>query len=112
MKKMVLPFLLLAGGLHAQFDSTVYKLAQTIQASTLHDHVFTLASPEFEGRETGTEGNHKAAVISLTNLKQMDPSDCGRYQLLSGSKFFNHQMVQYLTECFRNSYGTYARLYM
>ncbi|HJW30176.1 MAG TPA: hypothetical protein VJ508_13130, partial [Saprospiraceae bacterium] len=46
----------------AQFDSIAYRLAHTIEPGTLHDHVYTLASPEFEGRETGTEGNHKAAL--------------------------------------------------
>ena len=69
MRILVLPLLLLAGGLHAQFDSTVYTLAQTIQSATLHDHVFTLASPEFEGRETGTEGNRKAAVYIASQFK-------------------------------------------
>ncbi len=61
MKALWLPLLLVAGIAQAQFDSTAYRLAQTIQASTLHDHVFTLASPEYEGRETGKPGNVKAA---------------------------------------------------
>ncbi len=35
--------------------------ASTIEAKTLKEHVYQLASKEFEGRETGTEGNNKAA---------------------------------------------------
>ena len=89
MRILVLPFLLIAGGLHAQFDSTVYKLAQTIQASTMHDHVFTLASPEYEGRETGTEGIRKAAVYLANQIKADGinpvPGDTNYFQEVSFS---------------------------
>lgn len=69
MKVFLLPLLLTSTLVNAQFDSTAYKLAQTIQVNTLHDHVYTLASPEFEGRETGTEGNHKAALYIASQFK-------------------------------------------
>jgi hypothetical protein len=61
MRSLVFFFVLMASGISAQFDSTAYKLAQTIEASTLREHVYMLASKEFEGRETGTPGNAKAA---------------------------------------------------
>ncbi len=61
MKPVVLLPLLLSVQLYAQFDSTAYRLAQTIDPGTLKTHIYTLASPEFEGRETGTEGNRLAA---------------------------------------------------
>ena len=61
MKALVLIPVLLAEMVYGQFDSIAYRLAETIEAGTLKTHVFTLASPEFEGRETGTEGNRLAA---------------------------------------------------
>src|SRR5678815_3783107 len=69
MKALFFPLLFATVCSNAQFDSIAYKLAQTIQASTLHDHVFRLASPEFEGRETGTEGNHKAGLYIESQFK-------------------------------------------
>lgn len=53
--------LVAAQGLHAQYNSVAGQLAETIQAETLKEHVYILASPEYQGRETGTEGNAKAA---------------------------------------------------
>lgn len=69
MKAWWFPLLFATLYANAQFDSTAYKLAQTIQASTLHDHVFTLASPEYEGRETGKPGNFKAAQYIQNQFK-------------------------------------------
>lgn len=61
MKALVLIPVFLVEMVYGQFDSTTYRLAETIEAGTLKSHVYTLASPEFEGRETGTEGNRLAA---------------------------------------------------
>jgi hypothetical protein len=61
MKALLLIPVLWAEMVYGQFDSIAYRLAETIEAGTLKTHVFTLASPEFEGRETGTEGNRLAA---------------------------------------------------
>ncbi len=69
MRLAVLPFIFFTAELYAQFDSTAYKLAHTIEASTLRDHIYTLASPAFEGRETGTEGNRKAALYLEDQIK-------------------------------------------
>jgi hypothetical protein len=89
MKILALPLLLFATGLFAQFDSTVYKLAHTIEASALHDHIYTLASPAFEGREAGTEGNNKAAAYIAGQFKLDEippiPGDTGYYQPVSFS---------------------------
>ncbi len=47
----------------AQYQGSVREnLAKTITASELEQHARTLASSEFEGRETGTEGQRKAAA--------------------------------------------------
>lgn len=42
-------------------DSLAVKYASTITAEELKDHLMTLASDEFEGRDTGSEGQKKAA---------------------------------------------------
>ena len=69
MRILLFPLLFATVSIFAQFDSTAYKLAQTIQVSTLHNHVFTLASPEYEGRETGKPGNFKAARYIQNQFK-------------------------------------------
>jgi len=53
------------------FDDWSYKLSSTITARDLREHVFTLASDEYEGRETGTEGNTKAAAYIADQFKQL-----------------------------------------
>ena len=66
----ILIFLLLVfPGLHAQYNPVSEQLAQSIHSKTLKEHVFTLASPEFQGRETGTEGNNKAAAYIAEQFK-------------------------------------------
>ncbi len=55
-------FLFLTLSLFSQASITIAsQYAATIDSQTIKAHVYTLASPEFEGRETGTEGNRKAA---------------------------------------------------
>ncbi|HEY3385397.1 MAG TPA: hypothetical protein VGK46_02740, partial [Saprospiraceae bacterium] len=47
--------------IHAQYSPVSEQLANSIRRETLKEHVYVLASPEYQGRETGTEGNQKAA---------------------------------------------------
>src|SRR5690606_34655864 len=42
------------------FDSTAWKYAKTIKAKEIKYHINILASDEFEGRETGKEGQQLA----------------------------------------------------
>lgn len=44
-----------------QLETTAEKYASTIDANTIKAHVYKLASTEFQGRETGTDANLKAA---------------------------------------------------
>lgn len=66
MKRFIIVFLSFALSqtiAFAQYQGAVEEnLAKTITASELEQHARTLASPEFEGRETGTEGQRKAAA--------------------------------------------------
>lgn len=66
MKRFIIVFLSFAIShtpIFAQYQGTVEEnLAKTITASELEQHARTLASTEFEGRETGTEGQRKAAA--------------------------------------------------
>lgn len=62
MKKIVLvPFLLLCCNLFAQTDDAS-TYANHIKAEHLKKHLSIIASDEMEGRETGTEGQRKAAA--------------------------------------------------
>lgn len=45
----------------AQIDSTALRYANTITVDELKEHLFTIAGDAFEGRETGAEGQKKAA---------------------------------------------------
>lgn len=61
MNKLILFLVFCASSIAAQESSVSASLAKTIESATLKEHVYTLASDEWEGRETGTEGNMKAA---------------------------------------------------
>lgn len=61
--------LFLAGTtLKAQMAEPASQLANTIQAATIRQHVYYLASDSLQGRETGTEGNKKAAAYIAAQL--------------------------------------------
>ena len=63
MKKLLT--LLLAGGClyaSAQKPGKPDAYAKTITTADLKKHLYILAAPDMEGRETGTEGQRKAAA--------------------------------------------------
>lgn len=45
----------------SQYSTPAENYASTIESSAIKTHVYKLASPEFQGRETGTHGNLSAA---------------------------------------------------
>ena len=53
-------------------DDIPSSLAATITADNLRAHLTVLASDEYEGRETGTEGNRKAAQYIASYFKLLD----------------------------------------
>ena len=62
--KLISHFFLLAltSSVFAQKMPVAAQYAATIDSQDIKDHVYALASPKFEGRETGTSGNKKAAL--------------------------------------------------
>jgi len=73
MKKTVILFsfsLFCQLALFAQTDNAA-KYGATITGANLKKHLTIIASDEFEGRETGTEGQRKAADYIETQFKQM-----------------------------------------
>ena len=54
------------------FNDWSYKLSTTISANDLKDHIYTLAADKYQGRETGTEGNAKAAQYISEEFKKLD----------------------------------------
>ncbi|MDQ3277866.1 MAG: M28 family peptidase [Bacteroidota bacterium] len=83
MKKMLI--LLLFGSTLQAFAQKVAKpepYAKTITAADAKKHLYILASPEMEGRETGMEGQRKAAAYIEAYFKQLglEPGSSEGYQ--------------------------------
>src|ERR1700761_3161175 len=63
MRKLLFPALLcIAGIAHAQKIPNPEPFAKNITAADLKKHLYIVASADFEGRETATEGQRKAAA--------------------------------------------------
>ncbi len=60
-----------AGTTTDEEEKVARSLAATITVSDLQNHLTTIASAEFEGRETGTEGQKKAADYIANYFKQL-----------------------------------------
>jgi hypothetical protein len=63
-------------------NKTAEKFAQTILAADLQTHLYIVASPEMEGRETGTEGQRKAAEYLKQQFAKIGlaPGNNGSYE--------------------------------
>ncbi|MGB4844626.1 MAG: M28 family peptidase [Ferruginibacter sp.] len=72
MKKIVsiICFIAVTGILYAQTDAQA-KYAGIISVNNLNKHLSIIASAEMEGRETGTEGQRKAAAYIESQFKAM-----------------------------------------
>ncbi|HJW17389.1 MAG TPA: hypothetical protein VJ499_09715, partial [Flavisolibacter sp.] len=81
MKKILLA-VLCAGTLHG-IAQKPEKFAKSITAEDLKKHLFVIAGPEMEGRETATPGQKKAAAYIESYFKQLglQPGNNGSYQL-------------------------------
>jgi Peptidase family M28/PA domain len=73
MKKIILPCMLAFNCMlvYAQQDKLAQKYAATITAEDLKKHLTIIASDEMEGRETGTEGQRKAAIYIENQFRQI-----------------------------------------
>jgi hypothetical protein len=72
MRKFLLFLSLLgAGAAQAQKISDPRPFAKTITAEDLKKHLYIIASADFEGRETATEGQHKAAAYIENHFKSL-----------------------------------------
>src|SRR6201996_810695 len=72
MRKLLFPALLcIAGIAHAQKIPNPEPFAKTITADDLKKHLYIVASADFEGRETATEGQHKAAAYIENHFKSV-----------------------------------------
>ena len=65
---------------HIDEEEWRIELAQTITQEDIKQHIYTLASDDFEGRETGTSGNDKAAeyiaeFMRINGLKAIGDDD-------------------------------------
>src|SRR5882724_2077352 len=84
MRKFLLLLSLLAAGVaHAQKIADPKPLANAITAEDLKKHLYIVASKEFEGRETATEGQRKAAAYIENHFKSLGllPGNKDSYQL-------------------------------
>ena len=71
MKRIVLSFSLLACMSIAFAQDPSVKYAAQITGERLKQHLSIIAGPEMEGRETGTEGQRKAAAYIESQFKAM-----------------------------------------
>ena len=62
------------------FEDWAFKLGTTITSRDLYEHISVLASDEYEGRETGTEGNLKAAKYVSGVFDQLQLPKIGKDQ--------------------------------
>jgi hypothetical protein len=69
--KKLLTILLVGGAFYASAQKAAKPdaYAKTISATDLKKHLYILAAPDMEGRETGTEGQRKAAAYIETYFK-------------------------------------------
>lgn len=76
-------FLALAASAINGFAQSPEKFAKTITPEDLKRHLFIVAGPEMEGRETATPGQRKAAAYIENHFKQLglQPGNNGSYQL-------------------------------
>jgi hypothetical protein len=105
-------------------DKQAVKYAKTITADDLKTHLSVLASDEYEGRETGTRGQKKAAEYISNHFKSLGfegPVDGSYYQtfylnesLLAGSYFKkgDEKMVNYEDFVYRSSSETNGEEYI
>lgn len=72
-----------AGAAQAQKVPDPRPFAKTITAEDLKKHLYIIASADFEGRETATEGQHKAAAYIENHFKSLGllPGNGDNYQL-------------------------------
>ncbi|RYY64123.1 MAG: M28 family peptidase, partial [Chitinophagaceae bacterium] len=83
MKRMLLATALLAGlAGTAQKSANPKVFAATINEADMRKHLFTLAGPEMEGRETATPGQKKAAAYIENYFRSLglEPGNNGSYQ--------------------------------
>jgi len=75
--------LLTTGIVHGQKMADPKPFAATVTAEDLKKHLYIVASKEFEGRETATEGQRKAAAYIENHFKSLglQPGNKDSYQL-------------------------------
>ena len=54
-----------------EFDENAAKYAKSITAGELKEHLYIIASDEFEGRETGKKGQKMAMEYLIKNFKSL-----------------------------------------
>jgi hypothetical protein len=68
MKSILGLLFFISSTLVAQYNDVSEQLARNIEGKSIKEHVYTLASKDFQGRETGKEGNKKAAAYIADQL--------------------------------------------
>ncbi|MBS1934199.1 MAG: peptidase M28, partial [Bacteroidetes bacterium] len=84
MRQLFFLLALLATGMaQAQKIADPKPFANTITEDDLKKHLYTLAGKEYEGRETATEGQRKAAAYIENHFKSLglQPGNNGSYQM-------------------------------
>jgi hypothetical protein len=80
------------------FNDWSFKISSTITERDIKEHIFTLASDEFEGRETGEEGNMKAANYIAAKFEKL-----GLPKIVNNSYF---QKIAFTFTSWKDTYFT------
>ena len=83
MRKIFIVLLSLSIGFVNAQSIDANTAAKSITAAGLKKHLSIIAGEEMQGRETGTEGERKAASYLVSQYKQMDltPGNAGSYRM-------------------------------
>jgi hypothetical protein len=83
MKKLIFVLSLLSSVFVMAQKNVQTKFAKTITAADLKKHLYTVAGPEMEGRETATDGQKKAAAYIENHFKGLGllPGNKESYQM-------------------------------
>lgn len=65
-----------------EFDENAAKYAKTITAEELKEHLYIIASDEFEGRETGKRGQKMAMEYLIKNFKSFGIKPIEKYEYI------------------------------
>jgi hypothetical protein len=113
MKKILFLCFILRGGILPAQKSDPAPFANTISAGEMKAHLTVLTADSLEGRETGTEGNRKAAeyiarYFESLGLPKVADNKSYFQRMVYTNEAWNSTSVQLNSQTYRHAYNFYA----